>query len=126
MRQNRGLRLEGEWNKTGKSPRLVLQPAQLTQMIHPMREGLDVAVKHRAGAPPTQFVPGAMNVQPFGSGFFAPTNGIAHHGIENFRTAARNRTETVPAQKPKHFTNREAKDALSKVAHFDSGESLDM
>ena len=125
MGQNRGLRFEGEWNKAGKPASLILKPAQLAQMIHPMRQGLDVTVKHRAGAPPTQFVPGAMNVQPFGSGFFAPTNGIAHHGIENFRTAAGNRTETVLAQKLQHFSNREAKDALSKVTHFDSGESLD-
>jgi len=95
-------------------------------MIHPMREGLDVTVKHRAGAPPTQFVPGAMNVQPFGSGFFAPTNCYRALRIENFRTAPRNRTETMLAQKLQHFSNREAKDALSKVTHFDSGESLDM
>src|SRR5438552_15763533 len=126
MGQNRGLRFEGEWNKTGKPASLILQPAQLTQMIHPMRERFDVTVKHRAGAPPTEFVPDAMNVQPFGSGFFAPTNAIAHPGIENFRTTPGNRTKTVLAQKLQHFSNREAKDALSKVTHFDSGESLDM
>src|SRR5438552_15122853 len=103
MGQNRGLRFEGEWNKTGKPASLILQPAQMTQMIHPMREGLDVTVKHRAGAPPTQFVPGAMNVQPFGSGFFVPTNAIAYPGMEIFRTSPGDRNETVHAQKILNF-----------------------
>src|SRR4029077_1924957 len=118
--------LKGKGNKHENPASLILQPAQLTQMIHPMREGLDVTVKHRAGAPPTQFVPDARNIEPFGSGLFAPTNGIAHHRIENFRAAAGDRTQTVLSQKLQHFSNREAKDALSEVTHFDSGESLDM
>ena len=72
-------------------------------MIDPMLEGLDVTVKHRAGAATTHFVPDAMNVQPFRGAFFAPTKFIAHPGIENFRTAPGNRTETVLAQKLQHF-----------------------
>ena len=97
--QDRRLWLKGKRNKAGKTARLILKPAQLTQVIDPMREGLDVTVKHRAGAAATHFMPGAMNIEPFGSGFFSATNGIAHDGIENFRAAAGNRTKTVLAQK---------------------------
>src|SRR5205823_13620390 len=107
-------------------PIFILKPAQLAQMINPMRERLDVAIKHRAGAPPAEFVPSAMDIEPFGSGFFPATNGIAHDGIENFRAAAGNRTETVLAQTLQHLSNREVKDALREVTHFNGGESLDM
>jgi len=117
--------VEGEWNKTSKPASSILQPAQLTQMIHPMREGLDVTVKHRAGAPPTQFVPGAMNVQPFAAVSLPRQMVSRTTGIENFRTTPGNRTETVLAQKLQHFLESGDEDAPSKVTHFDSGESLD-
>jgi hypothetical protein len=124
--QNRRLWLKGKRNKAGKTARLILKPAQLTQVIDPMREGLDVTVKHRAGAAATHFMPGAMNIEPFGRSFFSATDRIAHDGIENFRAAAGNRTKTVLAQKLQHLSNREPKDALCEVTHFNGGESLDM
>src|SRR5207248_1700333 len=124
--QDRRLWLKGKRNKAGKTARLILKPAQLTQVIDSMRKGLDVTVKHRAGAAATHFMPDAMNIEPFGSTFFSATDRIAHGRIENFRAATGDRTKTMFAQKLQHFSKREAKDALREVTHFDGGERLDM
>ena len=64
-------RLIRERNERDKAVRLVLQRAQLPQMIHAVGERFDVAVKHRAGAALAELVPGAMHVEIFLGGFLA-------------------------------------------------------
>ncbi len=94
VREHGRLRFESKWNKPGEATGLILQLAQLVQMIDAMRERLDVPVKHGAGASATHFVPGPVDVEPFGSGFLAATDFIAHNRIENFRAAAGYGAET--------------------------------
>src|SRR5207248_4653848 len=91
--QDRRLWLKGKRNKAGKPARLILKPAQLTQVTDSMREGLDVTVKHRAGAAATHFMPGAMNIEPFGSGFFSGTSDSARGGREFLRAGRGRRKE---------------------------------
>src|SRR4029077_9979985 len=65
-------RLERKRNKPCEPAALILQLPQLAQMISPMSKRLDVSIKHRACAAAAHRMPGAMHVQPFGSGFLSP------------------------------------------------------
>lgn len=81
------LRLIRQRNEAREAVRLVLQHAQLPQMIHAVRHRLDMAVKHRAGAAPAEAMPGAMHVEVFRRRFLAARDGLAHFGTEDFRAA---------------------------------------
>src|SRR5207302_11497049 len=72
--QDRRLWLKGKRNKAGKTARLILKPAQLTQVIYPMREGPDVTVKQRSSTQATYFMPGAMNLEAISNGFIYTRN----------------------------------------------------
>src|SRR6266511_2247396 len=124
--ENRSLRLEGKRHKAGKATCLVLQLAELAQMIDAMSRRLDVSVEHGTSAAATHFVPGAMDIAPFSSGFFPTANCVANGRIENPRDTASNRTETGIAQSFEGVTDRHAKDPLRKVTHFDSSECFDV
>ena len=71
------LRLIRQRHEADEAVRLVLQRAQLPQMVHAVGERFDVAVKHRAGAAPAEPVPGAMHVQIFLGGFLALGDGAS-------------------------------------------------
>src|ERR1043166_7205742 len=116
------LRLECERNKTAETAGFILELAQLPQMIDALFESLDMTVKHRAGAAAAHFVPGAMNIEPFLGRFFAAANPVPHFGIENFRAAASDGTETVFSQKPQCVGDRHLEDPLCEVANFNRGE----
>src|SRR5438445_136007 len=60
MGKDRGLRFESKRDKTGETAGLILQLAQLAQMVNAMSQGLDVSVEHGARAPATHGVPDAM------------------------------------------------------------------
>ncbi len=87
------LRLIRQRHEADEAARLVLQRAQLPQMIHAVGKAFDVAVKHRAGAAPAEPVPGAVDVQIFLGGFLALGDGAADFLAENFRAAAGERIE---------------------------------
>ena len=95
-------------------------------MIDAMGERLDVSVEHGARASPPHMVPGAMNVEPFGGGFFAAANCVAHHWIEDFRATAGNRAEPGFTQNFKCVADRHAEDPLSQMTHLDGSKSLDV
>src|SRR5262249_30937551 len=120
------LRFKAKGTKARKTAGLVLEPAQLAQMIDPMFKRLDVAIKHGAGAATTHFVPGAMDLEPFLRRFLAAANRVAHDRIKNFRAASGNRAQPVLAQQFEHFPNREPKNALRQMTHLDGGERLDV
>src|SRR4029453_7054129 len=109
VREDCSLRLEGKRNKAGKATGLVLQLAELAQMINAMSQRLDVSVEHGTSAAATHFVPGAMDVEPFSSGFFPTANCVTNGRIENLRATASNRTETGFAQSLERVTDRAAK-----------------
>src|SRR5437773_4987228 len=88
VREHRGLRFEGKRDKTGKATGLVLQLAELAQMIDAMSRRFDVPVEHGTRATAAHFVPGAMNIEPFGSGFFPTANCVTDDRIENLRATA--------------------------------------
>src|SRR5215471_4124713 len=52
-------------NKSNKTTRLILQRAQLAQMIHAILKRLHMTVEHRAGAAASQLVPLAVHIQVF-------------------------------------------------------------
>jgi len=81
-------RFESERNKPGKPTGLILQLAELAQMIDAMSRRFDVPVEHGASAAAAHFVPSAMNVEPFSSGFFPATNRVTNLRIENLRATA--------------------------------------
>src|ERR1700757_1799602 len=95
-------------------------------MIDALSERLDVTIEHRASAAATHLMPDAMDIEPFGSCFFATTDLVAHDRIENFGAATGDRVETGFAQSRQRIAHRHAKDPLSKMPHLDRGESFDM
>src|SRR4029077_1466453 len=76
-------RLERKRNKSGESAGLILQLPQLAQVIRPLNKRFDVSVKHRACAAAAHRMPDAMPVKPFGGGFLAATDLVAHNRVEN-------------------------------------------
>src|SRR5216117_3336264 len=95
-------------------------------MIDAMGERLDVSVEHGARAAATHSVPGSMDVEPFGGGFFAAADCVAHDGIEDFRATAGNRAEPCFTQNFKRVTDRHAENPLSKMANLDGSKSFDV
>ena len=75
-------RLECKRNKPRETAGLILELSQLAQMISPMSKRFDVSIKHRACAAAAHRMPGAMHVEPFGGGFLAATDLVAHDRIE--------------------------------------------
>ena len=59
-----------------------------------MCQRFNVSVKHRAGAAAAHGVPGAMDIEPFGSGFLAPADLVAHNRIENLGATPGDRTKS--------------------------------
>ena len=125
--KDRGLgRFESERNEAGESAGLILQFAELAQMIDPLLERLDVPIEHGASAAAAHWMPGPMNIEPFGGGFFATADLVAHNRIENFRAAASDRAESGFAQSLQRIADRHPENPLSQMAGFDRGKSLDV
>src|SRR5215211_3350679 len=118
--------LECKRNKPRKAAGFILQLPQLAQMVSPMRKRFYLSVKHRACAAAAHRMPGAMNVQPFGGGFFAAANLIAHDWVEDFGASAGDRTKPRFAQNFQRIANRHFEDSLGQMANFDRGECLYM
>ena|SRR5436305_733734 len=95
-------------------------------MVDALFEGFDVTVKHRARASTPHPMPGSMNVEPFLGRFFAAANLLADFGVENFRAATGNRTETVFAEKLEAVRDRHFKNSFREMANFDRRESFDV
>src|SRR5438876_11167520 len=91
-----------------------------------MSRRFDVTVEHSAGAAAAHLMPHAVYIQPFGGGFFAATNLIAHDRVENFRAAAGDRTETGFAQSLQRVADRHSKHSLRQMTNLDRGKCLDV
>ena len=100
------LRLIRERNQRGEAVRLILQRAELPQVIHAVGRRFDVAVKHRAGAATAELVPVTVDPEVFLGGFLAPGNLRTNFLAENFRAAAGERIQTGGLQFGKRFQNR--------------------
>ncbi len=96
--QNGGLRLERERNKTAEAGSFILKSTKLAQMVDSLLNCFDVSVKHRTSAAAAHSMPGAMDVEPLLGRFFPATNSVAHGGIENFRAAASDRSQSVRSE----------------------------
>src|SRR5204862_1117769 len=70
--------LERKRNKSSEPAGFILQLPYLAQVISPMSKRFDVSVEHRACAAAAHRMPGAMHVKPFGGGFLAATDLVAH------------------------------------------------
>src|ERR1700726_727411 len=121
-----GLRFEGEWDKSGETAGLILQLAQLAQVIDALSESFDMSVEHGASAAAPHGVPGGMDIEPFRGSLLTATNFISHRGIENFRAAAGHGSEAGVAQKLKCVADGHAKNSLCQMAHLDGRERLDV
>src|SRR5438270_751976 len=124
VREHSCLRLERKRNKSGKTAGLILQFAELTQMIDAMSKRLDVPIKHRTSAAAAHFVPGAMNIEPFGRGFFPATDFVADDRVENFRAATSNRTKPGFAQSLQSVLDRHVKNSLSEMTNLDGSKGF--
>src|SRR4029077_11121796 len=71
-------RLERKRNKPSEPAGFILELPQLPQMISSMSKRFDGSEKHRACAAAAHRMPGAMHVEPFGSGFLAAADLVAH------------------------------------------------
>src|SRR6266571_9422484 len=89
VRKDSCLRFESKGNEPGKTAGLILQLAQLAQMIDALSKRFDVSVEHCARAAAAHSMPRPMDVEPFLGSFFPAANLVPHNGIENFRAAAR-------------------------------------
>lgn len=118
--------LECKRNKSSKPAGVILQLTQLAQMISPMRKRFDLPVKHRACAAAAHRMPGAMHFEPFGGGFLAAANLVAHDRIEDLSATPGDRTKPGFAQDFQRIANRHLKDSLGQMADFDRGECLYM
>src|SRR5229473_4426014 len=126
MGENSRLRLKRERNKSSEAAGLILQFTQLAEMIDAMCMGFHMAVKHGARAAPAHLMPDAVNIEPLRSGFFTATNLIAHAGVEDFRTAAGERTEAGFAQNGKRLRNGKAKNTIGQMPNLDRSKSFDV
>src|SRR5581483_3044694 len=124
--QDGSLRFESEWNKPTETTGLVLELAQLTQVIDALLERFDVAVKHGAGAAASHSMPGPMHIQPLRGCFFAAADLITHLGVENFRAPAGDRAQSILAQKVKRVPDRHFENSLREMPDLDRSESFNM
>ena len=87
-------RQEGEGNKTGKAPALVLLLTQATEVVNPVLRAFQMAEKHAAICLDAQTVRFSGNAQPGGSiglvGAYLPP----YLFIKNFRAASRHHHQT--------------------------------
>src|SRR2546430_8900926 len=67
-----------------------------------------------------------MHIEPFGGGFFAAADLIAHDRIENLGATAGDRPETGFAQRFQCVTDRYPKNSLGQMTNFDRGECFDV
>ena len=81
------LRVIRQRDKADESVRFILQVSQVAQVVHPVGQRFDMAVKHGAGAAAAQAMPGAMDVEVFFGGFLAPGDRGADFLAENLRAA---------------------------------------
>ena len=88
VREHSCLRFESKGNEPGKTAGLILQPAELAQMIDALSKCFDVSVEHRARAAAAHSMPRPVDVEPFLGSFFPAANLISDNGIENLRAAA--------------------------------------
>ena len=77
-----------ERHEADEAAGLVLQRAELSQVIHAVGGRFDMAEEHRAGAASSHAVPDAVNIQVFRGGFLTPGDGGADFLLEDFRAAA--------------------------------------
>ena len=91
-----------------------------------MRKRFDLPVKHRACAAAAHRMPGAMDVEPFGGGFLAAANLVAHDGVENLGATPCDRTKPGFAQNFQRIANRHLEDSLGQMADFDRCKCLYM
>ena len=119
------LRLIRQRHEADEAPRLVLQRAQLPQMIHAVGERFDVAEQHRAGAASAELVPGAVDIQIFLGGFLALGDGAADFLAENLRAAAGERFESGGFQFNQRLLDGFLREP-GEVQDFNRGEAFEL
>ena len=119
------LRVVGQRDKADETVRLVLQGAQLAQVIHAVGERFDVAVEHGAGAAPAQPMPGAVHVEIFFGGFLAAGDGGADLRAKDLRAAAGERIQAGGFQLAQRFGDGFLRQP-GQVEDFDGGEAFQL
>lgn len=119
------LGFEGVGDKAGEASGFILELAEAVEVVDAMVVGFEVAVEHGGGAASSHAVPGAMDVEPFFSGFFSTTDLIADDRVEDFRSATGEGVEASVAQGGKSVRDGVFVDAGGEVADFDGGEGFE-
>src|ERR1051326_1559046 len=117
---------KSERNESAESARFVLELAKLPQMIDPLLERFDVAVKHRAGTATAHLMPRPVHFQPFLGRFLAPANSVSDAGIENFGAATSDGAEAMLPQQLQRVSDGHFEDAVSEMTCLDRGKSLNV
>ncbi len=95
-------------------------------MIDPLREGLDMPVKHRARAATAHLMPRAVNIEPFRGRFFSATNLVPHFRVKNFCAATGHGAQACFTQKLERIPDRQMKNSLGEMADLDRSKGFDV
>lgn len=117
--------LVGEGDEAGEALGLVLQLAEVVEVIDAVFERFEVAVEHGAGATTAELVPLLVEVEPFLGGFFAAGDGFADFGAEDFGAAAGEGVEPGFFEGLEDLGDWEFSDA-GEVEDFDGGEAFEL
>jgi len=117
--------LEGERDKACETARFVLKITESPEMVHAVRGRFDVPIQHRACAPPTHFVPSAMNLRPLLSCFLPLANLLADLGIKDLGASASDRPETMLTQEGERVVDRSLEDAFGKMTNLHGSKGFD-
>ena len=80
--------MKGEWDEGLEAPRFILEFTEPQQVVGAMEAVLDVAVEHRGVAPETEFVCGAVDLEPLLGVGLVLADLVADLGVENLGPTA--------------------------------------
>ena len=102
-------------DKGGEAAGLVLQLAEAVEVLHPLRERLDVAIHHRRRATAAEQVPLPAHLQPLVGHRLATGDGRADAVHEDLTAAAGERPEAGAGEPLEHLPQRPLRDLGERV-----------
>ena len=117
------VRMKRQRNKRHEAVRLVLQFAQLHEMIHALFFGLHMAVEHGGVRTQSNFMRFPRDVEPHLAADFVVANNLAHARMKNLRAAAGQESTPASFMFAQRFFDGKLRDAR-EIVHLDHRERL--